>query len=252
MSSPFPLYFPPEAHRLFESASLVRRVAQLARWDSRAQLAELYGTATGLALAKALDCELTVVEPPGRQLDWLKERARAAAVDGRVRFEASDPLVVALPKAKFHGIFCLGRVTGEVGAEAKRLRPFLGERGRAGLTAVVKVGRQPNERALGAWQARLGAPLPLPREALLAMEAEGYEPELVETAGEAELDGYYEALEAALAKSDASKDDAATKAARDELSLYRQLGGRTGVTFAFLLGRRKEPGEKPPMSRDNG
>ncbi|MCC6334036.1 MAG: SAM-dependent methyltransferase [Myxococcales bacterium] len=252
MSSPFPLYLPPDARRLFQSESLVRRMAQLAHWDSKARLVEFFGSLPGMALAKALDCELTVVEPAGKHQAWLQERARAAGVNDLVSFEPADPLAVSLPKAKSSGIFSLGRVTGHMGAEAKRLRPFLAERGRLGLTSVVKVSRLPNEKALAAWQARLGAPLLLPREALLAMEAEGFEPELVETAGEAELDEYYQAFEAALAKLDASKDDAAVKAAREELALYRELGGRTGVTFAFILGRRKEPGEKPPMSRDSG
>ncbi|MEW5741535.1 MAG: class I SAM-dependent methyltransferase [Myxococcota bacterium] len=252
MSSPFPLYFPPDARRLFQSESLVRRVAQLAHWDSKARLVELFGSLTGMALAKSLDCELTVVEPQGRQLDWLKERARAAGVNDFVSFEAADPLAVSLPQRKFAGIFSLGRITGLVGPESKRLRPFLAERGRLGLTAVVKVSRQPVERALTAWQGRLGAPLPLPREALLAMEAEGFEPELVETVGEGELDEHYQAVEQALSKLDAAKDDGPVKSAREELALYRELGGRTGVTFAFILGRRKEPGEKPPMSRDSG
>jgi len=251
MSSPFPLYHPPDARRLFLSDSLLRRVAQLANWDSKAKLVELFGSLNGLSLAKSLDCDLTVVEPFGKSLESLKERARLAGVDGQVTFAPGEPTALALPAKKASGIFSLGRVTGLPGAEAKRLRPLLAERGRLGLTVVVKVSRHPNEKALKAWEARLGAPLPMPREALLAIEAEGFEPELVESAGDAELDEYYAGLEAALAKVEQPDADG-PKAARDELALYRELNGKTGVSFAFVLGRRKEPGEKPPMSRDNG
>lgn len=251
MSSPFPLYHPPDARRLFQSDSLLRRIAQLAHWDSKTRLVELFGTLNGLALAKTLDCELTVVEPFGKQLESLKERARLAGVGDLVSFEPGDVLAANLPQRKFHGIFSLGRVTGTVSSEGKRLRPMLAERGRLGLTAVVKVSRQPNEKALAFWQDRLGAPLPLPREALLALEAEGFEPELVETAGDVDLEEYYASLETALANAE-NPDADGPKAARAELALYRELGGKAGVTFAFVLGRRKEPGEKPPMSRDNG
>jgi hypothetical protein len=251
MSSPFPLYFPPDARRLFQSDSLLRRIAQLAHWDSKTCLLELFGSANGLALARALDCELTVVEPFGKQLESLKERARLTGVGDLVSFEPGDVLAVKLPQGKFHGIFSLGRVTGLVSAEARRLRPMLAERGRLGLTVVMKVSRRPDERALKFWQDRLGAPLPFPREALQALEAEGFEPELAETAGDAELDQYYASLETALAKVE-DPDAAGPKAARAELALYRELGGKWGVTFGFVLGRRKEPGEKPPMSRDGG
>ncbi|MEW6434642.1 MAG: class I SAM-dependent methyltransferase [Myxococcota bacterium] len=251
MTSPFPLYLPPDTPRLFQSDSLLRRIAQLAHWDSKTRLVELFGTLNGLALAKSLDCELTVVEPIGKQLELLKERARLAGVDDLVTFTPGDALALDLPQRKFHGIYSLGRVTGTLAAEGKRLRPLLAERGRLGLTVVMKVSRHPNEKAVTAWQERLGAPPPLPREALLALEAEGFEPELVETASETELDAYYDGLEAALAKVETPDADG-PKAARGELALYRELGGKTGITFGFVLGRRKEPGEKPPMSRDAG
>jgi hypothetical protein len=140
---------------------------------------------------------------------------------------------------------------GPVGAEAKRLRPLLAENGRLGLTAVVKVGRHPSAEAVEAWERRLEVPVLMPREALLALEAEGFEPELVETADAPELEEHYTSLEAALAKVEAPDAEGPT-AARAELELYRRLGPGGGVTFAFVVGRRKEPGEAPPMSRDSG
>ena len=34
--------------------------------------------------------------------------------------------------------------------------------------------------------------------------------------------------------------------------LHRSVAGKTGVTYAAMVFRRKEPDEKPPMSRDGG
>jgi hypothetical protein len=39
---------------------------------------------------------------------------------------------------------------------------------------------------------------------------------------------------------------------RQEISVHREQNGKAGVSYAFLIGRRKEPGEKPPASRDRG
>jgi hypothetical protein len=250
MPSPFPLYLPPEASRLFQSESIVRRIAIMARWDSRVRLVELFGSAHGLGLAKALDCELTVIEPPGPQAEAQAERVRQSGLSETVRVEVGDALSLTRPAGSLDGILSLGRVTGTAGAEARRLRPLLAAKGRLALTVVVKVSRRPNEKAVAAWEQRLGAPLPLPREALMALEVEGFEPEMVETASDAELEQHYASLEAALASGGVDGDGA--RAARAELALYRDLGGKTGVSFACVLGRRKEPGERPPMSRDSG
>jgi hypothetical protein len=34
--------------------------------------------------------------------------------------------------------------------------------------------------------------------------------------------------------------------------VHRAALGKAGVTFGFIVARRKEPGEKPPLSRDSG
>ncbi|MGV3622958.1 MAG: SAM-dependent methyltransferase, partial [Archangium sp.] len=81
------------------------------------------------------------------------------------------------------------------------------------------------------------------------IEREGFEPELIETLGESEMDDFYKEVEAALAKS-LDTDAAGQQALRDEITLHRS--GKTGVTLGFIVARRKEPGEKPPPSRDGG
>ena len=118
-----------------------------------------------------------------------------------------------------------------------------------GITAIVKVGRVNNEPVLAAWKERLGEGLLNPRQTLMSVEAEGYEPELIETLGDNELDEYYRELETILGKTQDNNAMGAL-ALRSEIALHRT--GKTGVTIAFIVARRKEPGEKPPPSRDGG
>lgn len=250
MADSFPLYLPPDARRLFQTESLLRRFAQAAHWSDESSLLELHGSLGGLALAKALACHLTVVEPEQRVADALKERARVVGVADRVGVQHAPVGSVKFAERAFDGIFAFGRVLGVPAPVAKQWRPYLAEGGRLGLTAVVRVGLKPAEAALKAWEARLGAPLLSPRQTLMAIEQEGFEPEMVESLGEAELEEHYKELEASLGKN--GSDEPGPKALREEISLHRSLNGKTGVSFAFMVLRRKEPGEKPPPSRDGG
>lgn len=249
MADPFPLYLPPEARRLFQSESLLRRFAQAAHWGEGSSLLELHGSLGGLAVTKALGCHLTVIEPEERLADALKERARLVGVAEKVAIKHSPTNAVTFAERAFDGIMIFGRVVGAPSAVAKKWRPNLAVNGRIGLTAVVRVGRQPNQAALAAWEERLGVTLLNPRETLMSIEAEGFEPELIETLGDAELDDFYKEAEAALARS-ADTDAQGQQALRDEIALHR--AGKSGVTLGFIVARRKEPGEKPPPSRDGG
>ncbi len=249
MADPFPLYLPPEARRLFQSESLLRRFAQAAHWDEGSSLLELHGSLGALAVTKALGCHLTVIEPEERLADALKERARLVGVGDKVAVKHSATGAVTFAERAFDGIFSFGRVTGLAAAVAKQWRPNLAFNGRLGVTAVVRVGRQANDAALATWEKRLGAPLLNPRETLMSVEMEGFEPELIETLGDLELDEYYREVEIALSKS-ADTNAAGQQSLRDEIALHRS--GKTGVTLGFIVARRKEPGEKPPASRDGG
>jgi len=246
----FPLFFPPEARRLFQTESLLRRFAHAAHWSRESRLRELGGSLGGLALCRALSCKLTLTEADPKQLDALKERARVAGIAERVTFLQKTVDELAPEADAFDGIFALGRVVGPLGALATRLRPALAEKGRLGVTTVVKVGRHPPAAALEAWSKRLGAPLPLPREALIEVEAAGYEPELLETVSDAELDEYYKELEVVIARG--GLDPAGLQALQEEIALHRAHNGPSGVAYAVVIARRKEPGEKPPLSRDSG
>jgi len=248
MADPFPMYVPSEARRLFQTESLLRRFAQMAHWDGESRLLELYASLGGLALIRALGGELVVVEPDAKLVDNVRERARVAGVLEQVAFEQHAVTRLDFPPRSFHGIFCFGRVLGTAGSVSTAWRPLLAENGRVGFSCMVKVGRAVAPPALDYWNKRLGSPLPLPREALLAVELAGYEPELVETVGEAELGEYYKELEALLPK---ATDPEGVKTLKEEIAIHTAYG-HTGVTQAFVVARRKEPGEKPPLSRDSG
>ena len=249
MVDPFPLYVPPESRRLFQSESLLRRFAQMAHWNDGASLLELHGSLGALAIAKALSCHLTIVEPEQRLADAIKERARVVGVAEKVAVQHGLVGSLKFAERAFDGIFSFGRVIGVPAAVAKQWRPSLAVGGRLGLTAVVRVGRIPNEPVLAAWKERLGVGLLTPRETLMTIEAEGYEPELIETLSDQELDEYYREIEAVLGKT-ADTNAHGALALRGEIALHRT--GKTGVTMGFIVARRKEPGEKPPPSRDGG
>lgn len=251
MADPFPLYIPPEARRLFQSESLLRRFAQMAHWDDGSNLLELHGSLGALAITKALSCHLTVVEPDQRLAEALKERAKVVGVAEKVAVQQATIGSVKFAEKAFDGIFSFGRVIGIPSQLAKTWRPMLAVGGRLGLTAMVRVGRLANQSALDVWKARLGAELLNPRQTLMTVEAEGFEPELIETLGDAELDEYYRELETVMGRT-ADKNDAGLSALKEEIALHRQHNGKSGVTIAFLVARRKEPGEKPPPSRDGG
>lgn len=249
MADPFPLYVPPEARRLFQSESLLRRFAQAAHWDDASSLLELHGSLGALAVTKALACHLTIIEPDERLADALKERSRIGGIADKVAIKHGPVDSVTFAERAFDGIFSFGRVIGHVGDVAKKWRPNLAYNGRLGVTAVVKVSRRPDDALLAAWETRLGAPLLNPRETLMTLENEGFEPELIETLGPHELDEHYRELESMLGKT-ADTDETGKAALKAELELHKS--GKTGVSLGFVVARRKEPGEKPPPSRDGG
>jgi hypothetical protein len=254
MADPFPLYLPPETRRLFQSESLLRRFAQMAHWNDGSSLLELHGSLGALAITKALSCHLTIVEPNERLAEAIKERAKVVGVADKVAVHQGTVQQGGVGSIKFadkafDGIFSFGRVIGIPAQVAKQWRPSLAVGGRLGLTAIVKVGRTNNEPVLAAWKERLGEGLLNPRQTLMSVEAEGYEPELIETLGDNELDEYYRELETILGKTQDNNAMGAL-ALRSEIALHRT--GKTGVTIAFIVARRKEPGEKPPPSRDGG
>jgi predicted O-methyltransferase YrrM len=250
MADPFPLYLPSEARRLFQSESLLRRFAQTAHLNGNSRLLEIHGSLGGLALARALNCSITIIEPEQKVADTLKERARLAGIGDKVTWLVQPLVGSSFPEKSFDAIFSLGRVAGAPDQLARLCRPWLDEKGRLAVTYVMAVGRQPAKVALDSWAERLGRPIRSPRETLLAFEPEGFEPELVESLGDPELDEFYREVEVALSRQPAETEP--MKLLKAEIAVHRSQNGKASATYGVIVARRKEPGEKPPLSRDGG
>lgn len=251
MADAFPIYLPPDARRLFSSEATLQRIARTAHWNPGPKILELGASPAAGLLATTLKAVVTAVDSDPRALEAVKGRLKAAGLDTKVSLKQISWSGMPFPENEFDGIVGLGRLIAPLETAAAGLRRYLAPKGRLVLTWPVKVGRNPVQSALDFWHARLGQPLQLPREALMSVERHGFEPETIETVGETELDEYYAELETVL---DRQPPDAAPqiKAMREEIAMHRTVGGRTGVTIALVVARRKEPGERPPASRDGG
>ena len=251
MADAFPTYLPTEARRLFSSSDSVQRIARTAHWAPGSRVLELGASLAAGVFVSALKAQVTAVDADPKALEALKERLKAAGMLDKVTLRQVSWGALPFGDSEFDGIVSLGRLLGPLDHHAHVLRRHLAPKGRLALTWPVKVGRNPVQAALDYWQQRLGQPLQLPRDALISVEKHGYEPETIETVGEGELDEYYSELEAVLGRQPPAAA-AQVKLLADEIAFHRSLGGRTGVAIALVVARRKEPGERPPASRDGG
>ncbi|NMO21516.1 methyltransferase domain-containing protein [Pyxidicoccus fallax] len=251
-AEPFPLFHPAQVRRAFGSDDSTRRFAKVAQLEPGSRVLVLGcgpDGAAALLLAKELGCSVVAADTDEAVLAPLRERVKAQGLADRleVRRVALDSL--GLPEGGFNGILIQGHVLYPLRPTLAGMRALLAKRGRLGLTFPAKVGRFAPKAALDFWEKRIGGPLLLPRELLQVLEAAGYEPESAETLHDSELDVLYRDIEAHLASAPAEPRAAGL---REEVSLHRESNGKASVSYAFVVGRRKEPGEKPPASRDRG
>lgn len=248
MAETFPFYLPAEARRLYTTDSVARRVALTAHWNNAVKVLELFGSSAGIALAKEIGCDVTLADSDDAQVKALEGRVAQAGVSDKVKVTKVAQPMLSFPDGGHDGVLVLGRLLMPLDEAAVKLRKLLAAKGRLVLTWPVKVGLRPGRTAVEFWEQRVGSPLQTPRECLMSVEKHGFEPETIETPSEADLDDYYRSLEASLGK--ASPEQA--KILKQEIEVHRDGGGRSGVTLALLVARRKEPGERPPAARDGG
>ena len=67
-----------------------------------------------------------------------------------------------------------------------------------------------------------------------------------------ELDRFYQNLERWAARFPDAMKPAKAELLSEEVNIHRSQGTKATVTLGLVFGRRKEPGEKPPLSRDTG
>jgi SAM-dependent methyltransferase len=249
-AEPFPLYFPGDARRPFSSESSTRRFAKVAQLEEGGRVLELGCGPDGPAsvvLAQEFGCSVVAADSDELVLARMRDKVRSLALDGRVEVRRVELTRPAFREGEFDAILCQGRVLMSLADALGTLRPLLALRGRLGFTYPVRVGRVTPRAVLEFWERRLGSGLVLPRELLQHLALSGFEPESVESLQDAELDALYRELEPHLAKEPAEQ----ATWLREEMALHRESGKAT-ASYAFAVARRREPGEKPPASRDRG
>ena len=249
-AEPFPLYFPGDARRPFSSEVATRRFAKVAQLEEGGRVLELGCGPSGPAsvvLAQEFGCSVVAADADETLLIHMRDRVRSLGLDGRVDVRRVDLRKPAFREGEFDAILCQGRMFMALPDALGTLRPLLAHKGRLGFTYPVRVGRVTPRAVLEFWERRLGAPLLLPRELLQHLALAGFEPESVESLQDAELDALYRDLEPHLAKAPSEQ----SVWLREEMALHRENGKATS-SYAFAVGRRREPGEKPPAARDRG
>jgi SAM-dependent methyltransferase len=249
-AGPFPLYYPGDARRAFGSDEATRRFARVAQLEpgSRVLVLGVGPNTAAVLLARDMGCSVVAADTEDALLAGVRERVRALGLGDRVETRRVDLDRLSFPEGEFDAVLVQGRVFFPLEKTLQSLRRFLAPQGRIGLTFPARVGRFTAKAVLEFWEKRLGAPPVLPREMLLALEAAGYEPESAESLTDLELDNLYRDVESRLEAVPAEQ----AEVMRQEIALHREQNGKAGVSYAFIIGRRREPGEKPPASRDRG
>jgi hypothetical protein len=233
---------PLDAQRPFARQEVFERIARTAHLETGAKVLELAAgvNSGGLWLASALGCVSMVLAADEGVAGALKKEG--AALGSRLSVQTGGLSSAGLPAGSFDAILVFPRRFAPVKELVELARPLLALNGRLCITYPVKVGIRAHPDQMAFWERELKEALQTPSELLGGLLSEGFEPEWVETLSTEELDRLYRAKCVEVPEFD-----------RDpELELHRQHGARSGVTFALAVGRRREPNEKPPRSRDRG
>jgi ubiquinone/menaquinone biosynthesis C-methylase UbiE len=247
----YPLFISSDVRRAFGNEQFCRRIARNASWGEGSRVLDLSPGESSVLLAREFGCSVTAADADASALDEVRTRVKAHGVGDRVEVKAISWDKLPFGQGEFDGIIELGRVPLPLEHAVTKLRPLLAVRGRLVLSYPVKVGLHPTKAAIDFWEKRMGEPMRYPREVLLVLERAGFEPEMIETMDSAELDDLYRDLERSIERlPEQWKSRAALM--KQEISLHRSQGLNAAVSLALVIGRRKEPGEKPPPSRDTG
>jgi len=250
LAEPFPLYFPGDARRPFSSEAATRRFAKVAQLEEGGRVLVLGGGSSNeasLLLARHFGCSVLAVDVDEALLAPLRAQAQSLGLEAHVQVRRVEPESLGLPEGAFDAILSHGRLLPLLPTALRTLRPLLAHQGRVGLSWPVRVGRAQPPAVSTFWEQRLGTSLLLPRELLQLLSQAGFEPESAESLQPSELDALYRELEPHLEPAPAEQ----ARVLREEVSLFREHPGQA-FSYAFIIGRRKEPGERPPSTRDNG
>jgi ubiquinone/menaquinone biosynthesis C-methylase UbiE len=223
-----------------------------ARLGSGSRVLDL-GCATGgvaLLLAQEFGCFVVAADSDEASLESVRRRAKAQSLESQIDAVTVDYGAPRFRDGEFSAIIAPSNSVYSLSLSLTRLRRYLALRGRLLVCHPVRVGRQ-----LGAmadfWRKMLGEALRTPSGILQQVEQAGYEPELIQALSDVELDELYRNAEQEAAKV-VQAHPARAQSLREELEAHRSQAGKSTVSFAAVLGRRKEAGEKPLPSRERG
>lgn len=246
------LYYPDEAWEVCVSADWVRRAARVAKLIEVRVLQVGWGPGTATTtLAKDANCKVVSLGLDHGLVAQSRERVKSKGDKLKVDYKSWDGKKLPFGAAGFDAVWVDGGLGTEPGEILGQVRPLLALSGRAVFTYPVRVGRHQDRALFAHWEAKTGAPLMLPRELLCAVEGLGFEPQAIETLGDEELDLFYRAVESSAGGLKGANADLAASLC-EEAALHRGQTGKSTVSFARVIARRKEPGEKPAPSRDTG
>lgn len=240
-----PLQYPPGVHLPFVGPDYVQRLAKQCMLGPHSRVLFL-GAGGGAAeaaawLARNVDPELVLADASEEVLAQARARLEQDSLTQRTWFQQVDPSALPWGDGEFSSIWVDAQTFGALQPAAKALRRHLVLKGRLCLQWPVRVSRQPDAPQVQAWEARMGDVLLPPRDCLQRLAETGYEPQVLECLSDPELASFYKQVEAA--------SPPAGSGWAEDLSFFRAQNGRSAVSFVVMVGRRKEPGEKPPPSR---
>ena len=229
------------------SEAMLRRVARHCGLGSRTRVLTLGfdGGSAPAFLAKEYGAKVVAGDAEEEAVLRQRNALREHGADDRVSTRRVDYERLPFGDQEFEAIL-VEVLAMRLDAAARGLRRHLALQGRLALMQPVRVGRFPNPAMVRMWEQKIGEPLLLPSECLQLIEREGYEPQAAEVLDDAALDAYYQQLEQFKR---ANGDPSASAAVDEEVALFRSQGGRSGASFAVLVARRRESGEKPPVAR---
>jgi hypothetical protein len=233
-----------DVRRPFTSETFARRLIRTLALEPGAQVLELFAGSDGLAprLTKEAGVDVVVAEADDAALDAARGAMRAQGNPGRSEFRKIDLEKPSLPEGEFAAVIVHASDKVPPRRIAERFGRTAAFHGRLCGVAVVRVGRYPNPQVVEAWEAKVGEPLALPRELLATLDGAGFEPETSESLSDLELEALYRGVEA----------QPLTEPMRQEIAHHRGQGGKSSVSFAFFVGRRREPNERPAAARTRG
>lgn len=203
-----------------------------------------------LLLAREFGCTVVAADSDSTALATFASRIRSESLQTRVETLKIDFAQLTFADGEFNLLLAPGKGVYSLSDAATNLRRYLATRGRLVVCQPVLVGAQVPPALAEYWERKLGRPLQAPREVLQTISEAGYEPENIESLSEPELDEIYRGLEQKASK--LPKQDEGRVDLEAMVRLQRAQTGPSSVTFACAMGRRKEPGEKPPPARDRG